>query len=58
MSLTIWPIIISQADEPAPVGNYNQRKEEEERQLLKLLQKLERLSTLLNQENEDKDSIR
>lgn len=49
---------LKKADEPAPVGNYNQRKEEEERQLLKLLQKLERLSTLLNQENEDKDSIR
>ncbi|KAJ6666988.1 hypothetical protein lerEdw1_018990 [Lerista edwardsae] len=47
---------LKKADEPAPVGNYNQRKEEEERQLLKLLQKLESLSAFFGQENEVKDS--
>ena len=33
-----------QADEPAPVGNYDQRKQEEERRLLGLAEKLKALS--------------
>ncbi|KAL7987269.1 hypothetical protein Chor_006188 [Crotalus horridus] len=45
-----------QSDEPAPVGNYNQRKEEEEKQLFKLSQQLEKLAAVLNQDNVVKDS--
>ncbi|XP_061845340.1 nephrocystin-1 isoform X2 [Colius striatus] len=42
---------LSKADEPAPVGNYNQRKEEEEKLLLKLSQQLQRLTLVLDQDN-------
>uniref|UniRef100_A0A8C0J7S0 Nephrocystin-1 n=1 Tax=Chelonoidis abingdonii TaxID=106734 RepID=A0A8C0J7S0_CHEAB len=38
-------------DEPAPVGNYNQRKEEEEKQLFKLSQQLQKLAAVLSQDN-------
>ncbi|XP_068531311.1 nephrocystin-1 isoform X3 [Anas acuta] len=40
-----------QADEPAPVGNYTQRKEEEEKLLLKLSQQLCKLGHVLDQDN-------
>ncbi|NWI09115.1 NPHP1 protein, partial [Crypturellus soui] len=40
-----------QADEPAPIGNYNQRKEEEEKLLQKLAQQLQKLSLILDQDN-------
>nr|XP_027309003.2 nephrocystin-1 isoform X3 [Anas platyrhynchos] len=40
-----------QADEPAPVGNYTQRKEEEEKLLLKLSQQLWKLGRVLDQDN-------
>ncbi|NXD84634.1 NPHP1 protein, partial [Halcyon senegalensis] len=40
---------LKKADEPAPVGNYNQRKEEEEKLLLKLTQKLQKLVLVLAQ---------
>ncbi|NWH62447.1 NPHP1 protein, partial [Geococcyx californianus] len=39
------------ADEPAPVGNYNQRKEEEEKLLLKLSQQLQKLVLVLTQDS-------
>ncbi|KAF1551300.1 Nephrocystin-1, partial [Eudyptes schlegeli] len=42
---------LSQADEPAPVGNYDQRKEEEEKLLLKLSQQLQKLVLVLDQDN-------
>ncbi|KFQ35309.1 Nephrocystin-1, partial [Merops nubicus] len=38
---------LSQADEPAPVGNYSQRKEEEEKLLLELSQQLQKLARVL-----------
>uniref|UniRef100_A0A803VXW1 Nephrocystin 1 n=1 Tax=Ficedula albicollis TaxID=59894 RepID=A0A803VXW1_FICAL len=38
-------------DEPAPVGNYSQRKEEEEKLLLKLSQQLQKLLLVLDQDN-------
>ncbi|NWS68454.1 NPHP1 protein, partial [Crotophaga sulcirostris] len=42
---------LKKADEPAPVGNYNQRKEEEEKLLLKLSQQLQELILALDQDN-------
>ncbi|XP_010149883.1 PREDICTED: nephrocystin-1, partial [Eurypyga helias] len=42
---------LKKADEPAPVGNYNQRKEEEEKLLLKLSQQLQKLRLVLDQDN-------
>ncbi|KAM3854020.1 nephrocystin-1 isoform 1-T1 [Vipera latastei] len=47
---------LKKSDEPAPVGNYNQRKEEEEKQLLKLSQQLKKIAAVLNQDNVVKDS--
>lgn len=44
-------VLLSQADEPAPVGNYNLRKEEEEKLLLKLSQQLQKLILVLDQDN-------
>ncbi|XP_054838977.1 nephrocystin-1 [Eublepharis macularius] len=41
---------LKKSDEPAPVGNYHQRKEEEEKQLLKLSQQLEKLASILSRE--------
>ncbi|NXW42724.1 NPHP1 protein, partial [Nyctiprogne leucopyga] len=41
---------LRKADEPAPVGNYNQRKEEEEKLLLKLSQQLQKLALALDQD--------
>ncbi|OXB53160.1 hypothetical protein ASZ78_012602 [Callipepla squamata] len=41
----------AQSDEPAPVGNYNQRKEEEEKLLLKLSQQLQKLGHVLDQDD-------
>ncbi|NWZ68543.1 NPHP1 protein, partial [Acrocephalus arundinaceus] len=46
---------LKKADEPAPVGNYNQRKEEEEKQLLKLSQQLQKLLLVLDQDNVTKN---
>lgn len=43
--------VLCQADEPAPVGNYSQRKEEEEKLLLKLSQQLQKLLLVLDQDN-------
>ncbi|CAM4540726.1 unnamed protein product [Lepidochelys olivacea] len=45
---------LKKADEPAPVGNYNQRKEEEEKQLLTLSQQLQKLAAVLSQDNVSK----
>ncbi|XP_027309001.3 nephrocystin-1 isoform X2 [Anas platyrhynchos] len=42
---------LKKADEPAPVGNYTQRKEEEEKLLLKLSQQLWKLGHVLDQDN-------
>ncbi|XP_075606039.1 nephrocystin-1 isoform X2 [Balearica regulorum gibbericeps] len=42
---------LKKADEPAPVGNYNQRKDEEEKLLLKLSQQLQNLVPVLDQDN-------
>ncbi|XP_055672408.1 nephrocystin-1 isoform X2 [Falco peregrinus] len=42
---------LKKADEPAPVGNYSQRKEEEEKLLLKLSQQLQKLVLVLDQDN-------
>uniref|UniRef100_A0A8C0B421 Nephrocystin 1 n=1 Tax=Buteo japonicus TaxID=224669 RepID=A0A8C0B421_9AVES len=42
---------LKKADEPAPVGNYNLRKEEEEKLLLKLSQQLQKLILVLDQDN-------
>ncbi|XP_062427646.1 nephrocystin-1-like isoform X2 [Rhea pennata] len=42
---------LKKADEPAPVGNYNQRKEEEEKLLRKLSQQLQKLAVILDQDN-------
>ncbi|XP_015138847.1 nephrocystin-1 isoform X6 [Gallus gallus] len=42
---------LKKADEPAPVGNYNQRKEEEEKLLLKLSQQLQKFCHILDQDN-------
>ncbi|NXK47153.1 NPHP1 protein, partial [Chauna torquata] len=42
---------LKKADEPAPVGNYNQRKEEEGKLLLKLSQQLQKLGRGLDQDN-------
>nr|XP_006116306.1 nephrocystin-1 [Pelodiscus sinensis] len=44
---------LKKTDEPAPVGNYNQRKEEEEKQLLKLSQQLQKLAAVLSEDNVD-----
>ncbi|XP_075353154.1 nephrocystin-1 isoform X3 [Mycteria americana] len=42
---------LKKADEPAPVGNYNQRKEDEEKLLLKLSQQLQKLVLVLHQDD-------
>ncbi|NWV56529.1 NPHP1 protein, partial [Daphoenositta chrysoptera] len=42
---------LKKADEPAPVGNYSQRKEEEEKLLLKFSQQLQKLLLVLDQDN-------
>ncbi|NWV63562.1 NPHP1 protein, partial [Malurus elegans] len=42
---------LRKADEPAPVGNYSQRKEEEEKLLIKLSQQLQKLLLVLDQDN-------
>ncbi|NXK04451.1 NPHP1 protein, partial [Herpetotheres cachinnans] len=42
---------LKKADEPAPVGNYSQRKQEEEKLLLKLSQQLQKLVLVLDQDN-------
>ncbi|NXP45839.1 NPHP1 protein, partial [Heliornis fulica] len=42
---------LNKVNEPAPVGNYNQRKEEEENLLLKLSQQLQKLISVLDQDN-------
>ncbi|KAJ7404830.1 nephrocystin 1 [Willisornis vidua] len=42
---------LKKADEPAPVGNYSQRKEEEEKLLLKLSQQLQKVLLALAQES-------
>ncbi|KAM9562204.1 nephrocystin-1 isoform 1-T1 [Guaruba guarouba] len=47
---------LKKADEPAPVGNYNQRKEEEEKLLLKLSQQLQKLVLALDQDHTTKKS--
>ncbi|NXU09060.1 NPHP1 protein, partial [Pardalotus punctatus] len=46
---------LRKADEPAPVGNYSQRKEEEEKLLLKLSQQLQKLLLVLDQDNVTKN---
>uniref|UniRef100_A0A8C4XBT9 Nephrocystin 1 n=1 Tax=Erpetoichthys calabaricus TaxID=27687 RepID=A0A8C4XBT9_ERPCA len=39
---------LQKADEPAPIGNYDQRKEDEEKRLLKMLKQLQAVSEYLN----------
>uniref|UniRef100_A0A670Y7Y6 Nephrocystin-1 n=1 Tax=Pseudonaja textilis TaxID=8673 RepID=A0A670Y7Y6_PSETE len=46
---------ISRYYEPAPVGNYNQRKEEEEKQLFELSQQLEKLAAKGSPEEQQKN---
>ncbi|NXS83252.1 NPHP1 protein, partial [Erpornis zantholeuca] len=46
---------LKKADEPAPVGNYSQRKEEEEKLLLKLSQQLQKLLLVLDQDKVTKN---
>ncbi|XP_064271572.1 nephrocystin-1 isoform X6 [Passer domesticus] len=46
---------LKKADEPAPVGNYSQRKEEEEKLLLRLSQQLQKLLLVLDQDNVTKN---
>ncbi|NWH87394.1 NPHP1 protein, partial [Aegithalos caudatus] len=46
---------LKKADEPAPVGNYNQRKEEEEKLLLKLSHQLQKLLLVLDPNNVTKN---
>ncbi|XP_054146458.1 nephrocystin-1 isoform X2 [Melozone crissalis] len=41
---------LKKADEPAPVGNYSQRKEDEEKLLLRLSQQLQKLLLVLDQD--------
>lgn len=52
----IWYIVILQSDEPAPVGNYNQRKEEEGEKLLMLSEQLDKLTAIFSREDVTKDS--
>ncbi|XP_030346365.1 nephrocystin-1 isoform X2 [Strigops habroptila] len=47
---------LKKADEPAPVGSYNQRKEEEEKLLQKLSEQLQNLVLVLDQDNTTKKS--
>ncbi|XP_008585760.1 PREDICTED: nephrocystin-1 [Galeopterus variegatus] len=42
---------LSKADEPAPIGNYNQRKEEEQNLLDKLTHQLQELAVAISREN-------
>ncbi|NWT04099.1 NPHP1 protein, partial [Mionectes macconnelli] len=49
---------LKKADEPAPVGNYSQRKEEEEKLLLKLSQQLQKLLLVLDRDNVTKNSTK
>ncbi|NXU98170.1 NPHP1 protein, partial [Cettia cetti] len=44
---------LKKADEPAPVGNYSQRKEEEEKLLLRLSCQLQKLHLVLDPDNFD-----
>uniref|UniRef100_A0A452U6Q5 Nephrocystin-1 n=1 Tax=Ursus maritimus TaxID=29073 RepID=A0A452U6Q5_URSMA len=46
---------LNKADEPAPVGNYNQKKEEEHRLLDKLTHQLQELAVSIKAEEEDDD---
>ncbi|XP_066034070.1 nephrocystin-1 isoform X2 [Chamaea fasciata] len=46
---------LKKADEPAPVGNYSQRKEEEEKLLLNLSQQLQKLLLVLHQDKVTKN---
>nr|XP_021393333.2 nephrocystin-1 isoform X1 [Lonchura striata domestica] len=46
---------LKKADEPAPVGNYSQRKEEEEKLLLRLSQQLQKLLLALDQNSVTKN---
>ncbi|NXL25583.1 NPHP1 protein, partial [Setophaga kirtlandii] len=46
---------LKKADEPAPVGNYSQRKEEEEKLLLRLSQQLQKLLLVLDQDKVTKN---
>ncbi|XP_053829793.1 nephrocystin-1 isoform X3 [Vidua macroura] len=46
---------LKKSDEPAPVGNYSQRKEEEEKLLLRLSQQLQKLLLVLDQDNVTKN---
>ncbi|XP_040207044.1 nephrocystin-1 [Rana temporaria] len=44
---------LKKADEPAPVGNYDQRKEDEDRRLMQLSQKLQNLAKALSRGDGD-----
>ncbi|NXP63165.1 NPHP1 protein, partial [Chloropsis cyanopogon] len=46
---------LKKADEPAPVGNYSQRKEEEQKLLLRLSQQLQKLLLVLDEDNVTKN---
>uniref|UniRef100_A0A8C3W0K2 Nephrocystin-1 n=1 Tax=Catagonus wagneri TaxID=51154 RepID=A0A8C3W0K2_9CETA len=47
---------LNKADEPAPVGNYNQKKEDEYNLLDKLTYQLQELAVSISKENEDDNS--
>nr|XP_034966979.1 nephrocystin-1 isoform X1 [Zootoca vivipara] len=47
---------LKKSDEPAPVGNYNQRKEEEGEKLLMLSEQLDKLTVIFSREDVTKDS--
>ncbi|XP_028580774.2 nephrocystin-1 isoform X2 [Podarcis muralis] len=47
---------LKKSDEPAPVGNYNQRKEEEGEKLLMLSEQLDKLTAIFSREDVTKDS--
>ncbi|CAI5771213.1 nephrocystin-1 isoform X1 [Podarcis lilfordi] len=47
---------LKKSDEPAPVGNYNQRKEEEGEKLLMLSEQLDKLIAIFSREDVTKDS--
>nr|XP_033791448.1 nephrocystin-1 isoform X1 [Geotrypetes seraphini] len=46
---------LKKTDEPAPVGNYDQRKQDEEKRLVKLAKQLEKLTVVLERENVTRD---
>ncbi|XP_029450190.1 nephrocystin-1 isoform X2 [Rhinatrema bivittatum] len=46
---------LKKTDEPAPVGNYDQRKQDEEKRLVKLTKQLQKLIMVLEEKNVSRD---